>query len=218
MSATIVERAVSTASFPRRRGAIRRSRNGQSISSNPNGLPTPNMTTPAREMTNQARPGRSNLEHASSKQHTTSSDIQHTKRRRSHEAHSSNQATSSKPTADMSAKPYHREAKRKHSSEECVICLQTIYRSEPRQLECGHRFHSLCISRWKRYNQSCPICRRSLAPPPPSPLEPGTPYHHIPGRIRIATIPPQVTSTAQQRDNANGKSMYLNCYIGLRVN
>jgi len=49
------------------------------------------------------------------------------------------------------------------NSEECSICLNPIVsRSQrsARTLECGHKFHTSCIDRWKRQgNHTCPVCR-----------------------------------------------------------
>lgn len=38
----------------------------------------------------------------------------------------------------------------------CSICLEPNSNEE---LTCGHSFHSLCISRWRVINDSCPNCR-----------------------------------------------------------
>lgn len=39
--------------------------------------------------------------------------------------------------------------------EECCICLEDIYESELKTLECNHIFHNICI---KNINK-CPLCR-----------------------------------------------------------
>lgn len=47
--------------------------------------------------------------------------------------------------------------------EECSICLNSIIRRSQRNartLDCGHKFHTSCIERWKRQgNYTCPVCR-----------------------------------------------------------
>ena len=43
---------------------------------------------------------------------------------------------------------------------ECPVCLDFI--KTPRTLECGHRFHARCVSKWfaRRGAATCPCCRR----------------------------------------------------------
>ena len=56
---------------------------------------------------------------------------------------------------------------------ECVICLDIIPEESRRIVtsikkknssifECGHYFHTNCITAWKMKNNKCPICRRNL--------------------------------------------------------
>lgn len=43
---------------------------------------------------------------------------------------------------------------------ECVICSESMCETGC-TLECGHTFHAMCIVRWFRQEQSCPLCRAS---------------------------------------------------------
>ncbi len=42
--------------------------------------------------------------------------------------------------------------------EKCTICMESIG-IKGRKLECGHYFHSECITRWCKESGSCPNCR-----------------------------------------------------------
>ena len=42
-------------------------------------------------------------------------------------------------------------------SENCSICLHPMINSH--YLTCGHYFHSKCIKRWIKKQNTCPICR-----------------------------------------------------------
>ena len=42
---------------------------------------------------------------------------------------------------------------------ECAICVQSIGDEESTALQCGHAFHSHCISKWFSVTPSCPYCR-----------------------------------------------------------
>ena len=54
-------------------------------------------------------------------------------------------------------------------SESCIICLDNFEEKDKNRelkekeevsvLECGHKFHTKCISKWFRKEQKCPICR-----------------------------------------------------------
>ncbi|XP_043241584.1 vigilin-like isoform X4 [Amphibalanus amphitrite] len=51
------------------------------------------------------------------------------------------------------------------SKEECVICRESYSTSQARTLECGHRFHELCLRRWLKAQgvmATCPICRHAF--------------------------------------------------------
>ena len=57
------------------------------------------------------------------------------------------------------------------ATEDCAICLRPL-RSGPRRgraLLCRHQFHSACLEKWARTNQTCPICRSALPRPARSP-------------------------------------------------
>ena len=57
------------------------------------------------------------------------------------------------------------------ATDDCAICLRPL-RSGPRRgraLSCRHEFHSACLEKWARTNQTCPICRSALPRPARSP-------------------------------------------------
>jgi len=41
---------------------------------------------------------------------------------------------------------------------DCPICLEPL-EGQPQLLQCGHAFHSFCISRWLEARPQCPLCR-----------------------------------------------------------
>ena len=45
---------------------------------------------------------------------------------------------------------------------ECVICNNTLKRSDTLTHQCGNTFHKHCILKWKKIKSSCPFCRYSL--------------------------------------------------------
>lgn len=49
----------------------------------------------------------------------------------------------------------------------CAICLNTVRTTrQTKGLECGHTFHTSCISKWKRGGgQTCPLCREEIEKP-----------------------------------------------------
>ena len=51
--------------------------------------------------------------------------------------------------------------KEKSETEHCVICLELLVPGvEVRHLPCSHNcFHSKCLSKWVKKNDSCPLCR-----------------------------------------------------------
>lgn len=61
---------------------------------------------------------------------------------------------------------------------ECAICLDTLYR-DMKELECGHKFHKLCIDAWFSRGTTCPLCRSCHAPITviPIAISPRLPYH-----------------------------------------
>ena len=46
----------------------------------------------------------------------------------------------------------------------CAICLQYSEDLEELELECGHKFHKICLDTWFDFNneKSCPLCKRSF--------------------------------------------------------
>ena len=45
---------------------------------------------------------------------------------------------------------------------ECSICLD-CQRGKKVELGCSHRFHSVCIGRWFKTQDLCPLCRDKIA-------------------------------------------------------
>jgi hypothetical protein len=45
--------------------------------------------------------------------------------------------------------------------ENCTICLLDI-ESNSKKLDCGHKFHKICIKRWLSIKDNCPICRSKV--------------------------------------------------------
>lgn len=43
----------------------------------------------------------------------------------------------------------------------CPICLEDQHTNTCYKLECGHCFHSKCVSTWFQSNTTCPMCRRN---------------------------------------------------------
>lgn len=43
---------------------------------------------------------------------------------------------------------------------ECSICRASL--TKPQQQICGHLFDKDCITTWKRYNATCPLCRSTI--------------------------------------------------------
>ena len=44
----------------------------------------------------------------------------------------------------------------------CVICFEPIKSCTIYKLECSHQFHNKCILKWKKINNTCPICRKKI--------------------------------------------------------
>lgn len=42
---------------------------------------------------------------------------------------------------------------------ECAICLEPMSDNDSEFLECVHRFHTFCLSHWRKISDKCPICR-----------------------------------------------------------
>jgi hypothetical protein len=45
---------------------------------------------------------------------------------------------------------------------ECSICLVFIDKTENELTDCKHNFHKECLSTWKKINNTCPLCRKSI--------------------------------------------------------
>lgn len=45
--------------------------------------------------------------------------------------------------------------------EPCAICLDDQHTNTSYKLECGHHFHSTCITKWFKCNATCPMCRKN---------------------------------------------------------
>ena len=43
----------------------------------------------------------------------------------------------------------------------CIICLQD-FGNKKIKLNCNHYFHRKCINKWRKINDNCPICRKSI--------------------------------------------------------
>ncbi|XP_048351643.1 E3 ubiquitin-protein ligase TTC3 isoform X2 [Sphaerodactylus townsendi] len=58
-------------------------------------------------------------------------------------------------------------------SDPCVICHEELSMEEFSVLDCGHRFHKLCIGPWIKEHSTCPTCRRHVLLPEDYPELPG---------------------------------------------
>lgn len=45
---------------------------------------------------------------------------------------------------------------------ECAICFELIGDAKSRDIVCGHRFHTSCLSTWIARCRTCPLCRQSV--------------------------------------------------------
>ena len=82
-----------------------------------------------------------------------------------------NAAAASEPRPDAAAADEPAAIPPHDATEDCAICLRPL-RSGPRRgraLLCRHQFHSACLEKWARTNQTCPICRSALPRPARSP-------------------------------------------------
>lgn len=50
-------------------------------------------------------------------------------------------------------------------TDSCSVCLSVMNDTNSRILDCGHKFHSRCIDRWKRRSSTCPMCRAPFDQP-----------------------------------------------------
>ncbi|KAL8190531.1 UNVERIFIED_CONTAM: hypothetical protein K2H54_055386 [Gekko kuhli] len=55
----------------------------------------------------------------------------------------------------------------------CVICHEELSTEEFSVLDCGHKFHKLCIGPWIKEHSTCPTCRRHVLLPEDYPELPG---------------------------------------------
>lgn len=47
----------------------------------------------------------------------------------------------------------------------CAVCMEDFLPDEGgKQIPCGHVYHQSCISSWLSVGDSCPLCRRHIAP------------------------------------------------------
>lgn len=61
--------------------------------------------------------------------------------------------------------PCQRRGKCPWHHQECSVCLNRI-QDEGTTLPCGHKFHTLCIDRWKNTgHRTCPMCRFEFVKP-----------------------------------------------------
>ena len=69
------------------------------------------------------------------------------------------------PSAAPAAAPDH------EATNDCSICLRPLRAGarRGRALPCHHEFHTACLDKWARTNQTCPICRSALLRPACSP-------------------------------------------------
>ena len=49
-----------------------------------------------------------------------------------------------------------------NTSNECVICLEALYKTNVVSLKCNHLFHTSCIKEWVSYKNKCPICSSKI--------------------------------------------------------
>jgi hypothetical protein len=42
---------------------------------------------------------------------------------------------------------------------DCSICMDALCTEHITLTECGHFFHTNCLSKWNALNTSCPLCR-----------------------------------------------------------
>lgn len=46
----------------------------------------------------------------------------------------------------------------------CPICYDVVGKHKKFTLDCGHKYHKKCISRWFKKGQiSCPMCRKTVS-------------------------------------------------------
>ena len=52
-----------------------------------------------------------------------------------------------------------------HEELDCPICLEPLSISNRQRLRCGHEFHEGCVTKWRLYGDTCPICRMPIRDP-----------------------------------------------------
>ena len=48
------------------------------------------------------------------------------------------------------------------TEETCCICLDSICNFGYTKTNCGHYFHTHCLTQWKHHNNTCPLCRAGI--------------------------------------------------------
>ncbi|KAJ2769382.1 hypothetical protein IWQ57_003133 [Coemansia nantahalensis] len=72
----------------------------------------------------------------------------------------------------------------------CVICLGDYEEDDVlRLLPCRHHMHQACVDEWLHINQTCPLCKRSVAggPTAPDPADTPAPAVHAVGCVEPPT-------------------------------
>jgi hypothetical protein len=55
------------------------------------------------------------------------------------------------------------EGKGDQPSESCSVCLEDFKRGDTlRKLQCGHRFHVMCVDQWLSQSGQCPVCKHQV--------------------------------------------------------
>lgn len=53
-------------------------------------------------------------------------------------------------------------------AETCPVCFMNMSEENSRRLDCGHKFHTRCLERWRRRAVTCPMCRAPFEQPTPT--------------------------------------------------
>lgn len=102
---------------------------------------------------------------------------------------------------DAPAPLAHLEGPEARDNAECSICLQALGK-KPFVLDCGHKFHRVCICRWlnspmehrrsRGAHCSCPMCRAPMSAAKEATLEAGeleAPRARVPGVVVYCALP-----------------------------
>lgn len=46
---------------------------------------------------------------------------------------------------------------------QCSICFDESFEKDVKTTPCGHQFHDFCLTNWAFRNNSCPVCRQTIA-------------------------------------------------------